>query len=141
MSAPPHNDIRAVNAKKAAAEQLRARWLTRMFQSRTSEHPTTIGDLLNYALTDHSKALRKIRLHHALEASTGMGRDACLTLVSRVQKLSGATSLPPADVTVGWVVLGHNSQCRLMALAEVLQNATHPHREPPWPGFPYAPRK
>lgn len=126
--APP---IESARAALSQARLMRAEYLIAL-----AEGLITVQDVIDAALNDDGRPLRRISLRQLLLSQPGWGERRTTRLLSVLAGRMGSTDRPK-DMTIAWLLDPRCGGRRYLAWLDVQQAKN----SAPWPGFPFAPRK
>lgn len=121
------------NARQAlsAARLMRSEYLIALVEGLV-----TVEDVIEAAMADSGKPLRRISLRQLLLSQPGWGERRTNRLLSVLADRLGAAERPK-DMTVAWLIDPRSGGRRYLAWLDVQQAKN----SVPWAGFPFAPRK
>lgn len=120
--------VEVAQAAAAAARRVRAEWLLAVAGGLVT--PT---DVLRAATGQDGGPLLRLRLSQLLRAQDGWGTARVRRVVDRIAELAAA-SVPPARMTVGWLLDPRAGGRRWLMWCEVMHTT---RTVEPWPGFPF----
>lgn len=117
---------------KARQALARARLLRGEYLVALASDLITAHDVVQAAMTDEGKPLRRISLRQLHLSSPGWGERRTKRLLSALSERLGASE-KTQDMTIAWLIDPRSGGRRYLAWLDAQQPKAHA----PWPGFPY----